>query len=130
MSTMDPYSVIVNWIVSCLREHNNKGNYYNICLQESDSTNTLKLPVLHYNIYHNISSPAITESFDTSVTFDNVSCDTLYLITVNGENIIGEGGNKSISICEFIKSHLIIIIPFRFRYTLCFCNHGHIWYCF
>ena len=56
----------------------------------------------HYNIYHNISSSAITESFDTSVTIDNVSCNTSYLITVNAENIISEGGNKSISICEFI----------------------------
>ena len=44
----------------------------------------LKPPVTHYNIYHNFTS-SITESFETSVTFDNVSCDTLYLITVNAE---------------------------------------------
>ena len=61
----------------------------------------LKPPLTHYNIYHNLSSSAITESFDTSVTFHNVSCDTLYLITVNGENVIGDGGNISISICEY-----------------------------
>ena len=71
----------------------------NFCLQEIDST---KPPVTHYNIYHNILSSAITESLDTSVTFHNVSCDTLYVIIVNAENIIGEGGNKSISICELI----------------------------
>ena len=69
-------------------------------MQEIDSTNTLTPPVTRYNIYHNISSSAITESFDTSVTFHNVSCNTSYLITVNAENIIGEGGNTSISICE------------------------------
>ena len=78
-------------------------NYY--CLQESDST---KPPVTHYNIYHNISSSAITESFDTSVTFDNVSCDTLYFITVNAENIIGEGSNKSITICKGLLLHRFI----------------------
>ena len=69
----------------------------NFCLQEIDST---KPPVTHYNIYYNIVCYHGTESLDTSVTFHNVSCDTLYLIIVNAENIIGEGGNKSISICE------------------------------
>ena len=77
------------------------GSFYNNhCLQESDSTNTLTPLVTRYNIYHNISSSAVTESFDTSVTFHNVSCDTSYFITVNAENIIGEGGNTSISVCE------------------------------
>ena len=71
-----------------------------VSMQESDSTNTLTPPVTHYNIYHNISSSAITESFDTSVTFHNVSCNTSYFITVNGENSAGESGNTSISICE------------------------------
>ena len=64
----------------------------------------LKPPVTHYNIYHNFTS-SITESFETSVTFNNVSCDTLYLVTVNAENIIGEGSNKSITICKGLLLH-------------------------
>ena len=89
----------LNWNVS-LSVWSINSIYNNHCLQESDSTNTLTPPVTHYNIYHNISSSAITESFDTSVTFHNVSCDTSYIITVNAENIIGEGRNKSITVCK------------------------------
>ena len=68
----------------------------------------LKPPVTHYNIYYNFTS-SITESFETSVTFDNVSCNTLYFVTVNAENIIGEGSNKSISICKGLLPCFIIV---------------------
>ena len=64
----------------------------------------LKPPVTHYNVYHNFTS-SIIESFETSVSFDNVSYDTLYLVTVNAENIIGEGSNKSITICKGLLIH-------------------------
>ena len=64
----------------------------------------LKPPVTHYNIYHNFTS-SITESFETSVSFDNVSCDSLYLVTVNAGNIIGKGSNKSITFCKGLLIH-------------------------
>ena len=41
-----------------------------------------------------------------------MSCDTLYLVTVNPENIIGKGRNKSISICEYNNQLVIVWILF------------------
>ena len=98
----DQYSIIINWSVSCATRSMISTDpliIVTIYFQESDSTSVLKPHVTQYNIYHGFTS-SITVSFDTSVTFHNVLCDTLYLIIVNAENIIGEGSNKSITICE------------------------------
>ena len=84
--------------------------------QDSNNANSAS-PVTHHNTYHNISSSVIsTQSVETSsVTFNNVSCSTYYLVTVNAVNIVGEGDNTSITVCEFIIRLICIVFTNIYR---------------